>query len=144
MDDITPIPEEAWAAIHKIRQVVLAFVADDRHHHYVLTNELLEEEIDYVIYDQVKKAAEDRGSIFIPVKFKVSHDEHHKRITNPQRKDRFKETKYPIERIKKGMISVEHPNLLVLDVTELTPKESADKILEFVGKIQRDSKRKEK
>ncbi len=131
----TSIPEEAWEAIHKIRHAILEFVAQDWHNNYVLTNELLEEEIDHTIYNQVQKTAENRGSIFVPIKLLLSDIEHQKRITNPQRKERFKETYYPLERFKKGIITIYHPNLMTLDVTDLTPKESAERILAFVDKI---------
>jgi len=136
LDGVTPIPENAWEAIRKIREVVLNFVVQDRTSPYVFTNELLEEEYDYAIYNQVKNAAEQRGSSFIPVKLKISLDEHSKRIRNLERKERFKETTISHDRVKKGMIKISHPNLLELEATHLNAAQAASAILEFVEEIK--------
>lgn len=135
LDGTTPIPEEAWEAIHKIREAVLDFIVQDRRYNYVLTNELLEDDYDHSLFNQVKQLSEDRGSLLIPVILVVSDEEHQKRMTNPQRKDCLKETIYPPERFKKGLISIDHPNLMTLDVTDLTPRESAETIKALVGDI---------
>jgi hypothetical protein len=135
LESTTPIPEEAWDAIHKIREAVLDFIAQDRKNNYVLTNELLEDDYDHVLFNQVKHVAEKKGSLLIPIILVVSDEEHQKRMTNPQRKDRLKETTYPAERFKKGLISIDHPNLMTLDVSDLTPRESAETINVFVGNI---------
>lgn len=135
IDGATPIPKKAWDAIHKIREAVLDFVVQDRRHNYVLTNELLEDDYDHSLFNQVKQLSEDRGSLLIPIILVVSDEEHQKRMTNPQRKDRLKETTYPAERFKKGLISIDHPNLMTLDVSDLTPRESAETIKALVGNI---------
>lgn len=137
LDGVTPIPENAWEAIRKIREAVLNFIVQDRTSHYVFTNQLLEEEYDHTIYKQVKNAAEQRGSLFIPIKIKVSHDEHNKRIGNLERKERFKETTIAHDRVKKGMIKISHLNLLELDASHLSAPQSASVILEFVEEIRR-------
>ena len=136
LDGKTPIKENAWETIGEIRKSVLGFVCQDGLSNYVFTNQLLEEKIDYLIYNQVKNAAEARGSIFIPVKLTISAEsEHKKRISNPQRKERFKETTLPLDRIAKGLIQIQHPNLKELDVTNLTPEQAAAHLLEFVKEI---------
>lgn len=134
---LTTIPEEAWEAISKIREAVLDYIALDREHNYVLTNELLEDESDHQIFNQVKMIAERRKSLFVPIKLEISDNEHEKRMTNPQRLERFKETRYPVERFKAGLISVDHPHLTTLDVTVLTPQQAAEKILETVVKFNK-------
>lgn len=135
LERLATIPEEAWEAISKIRMAVLDFIGLDREHNYVLTNELLEDEIDHQIFNQVKLVAERRDSLFIPIKLVISDKEHEKRITNPQRLERFKETRYPVERFKTGLICVDHPNLTTLDVTDLSPQQAVEKILAIFKKF---------
>lgn len=135
LDGTTPIKVDAWKAINEIRKSVLGFVCQDTQSNYVFTNQLLEEKIDHVIYNQVKNTAEARESIFIPVKLIISDEsEHKKRISNPQRKERFKETTLPLDRIAKGLIQIQHPNLKYLDITHLTPAQVVKHLLEFMQK----------
>ncbi len=132
LDDITPIKENAWETIGEIRKSILGFVCQDTLSNYVFTNELQEEKCDHVIYNQVKNAAEARGSIFIPVKLIINDESEHKeRISNPQRKERFKKTTLPLDRIAKELIQIQHPNLQELDVTNLTPGQAVERLLEF-------------
>jgi hypothetical protein len=137
LNGVSPIPDNAWEAIRKIREAVLNFVVQDIASHYVFTNELLEEEYDYAIYNQVKNAAEQRGSLFIPVKITVSLEEHNKRIGNLERKERFKETTIAHNRVKKGMIKVSHSNLLELDGSDLSASQAAAAILLYVSEISK-------
>lgn len=99
---------------------------------YVLTNELYDCEDDQKIYAQVKNMAEKRKSIFIPVKLVISPEEHMKRITNPQRRERYKTTNADGAHSHRETIYIDHPNLLELDVTKLSEKEAAEAILSFV------------
>ena len=134
LDGKTPIPKNIWDIIAEIRTSVLRYVSSDLKSNYIFTNELLEEKHDRIIYDQVKKSAEERGSIFIPIILHISPEEHAKRIENPKRKERFKETMFPKDRYLKGLINVNHPNLKKLVVTDLSVVEAAKKILEIVQK----------
>lgn len=130
LDGITPIPEKAWASIEKIRKILLDFISKDLKSNYVFTNELYEAEYDRVIYNQVKGAAEKRGSLFVPVKLNVSFEERKRRITNPERLERFKTTNLAEVQMQQEFIKIDHPHLLELDVTDLGAVQAAEKILD--------------
>lgn len=132
LDGITPIPGNAWACIEIIRQTVLDFVSRDQKSNYVFTNELYEVEHDRVIYNQVKKAAEKRRSLFVPVKLSASIEERARRITNPDRLARLKTTNLAELQTRQEVIKIDHPHLLELDVTSLSPSQASAEILNFV------------
>jgi hypothetical protein len=138
LDGITPIPEKAWASIEGIRKAILDFVSQDPKSNYVFTNELYEVDHDRLIYNQVKGAAEKRGSLFVPVKLNVSLEERKQRITNPERLDRFKTTNLAEIQINKELIKIAHPHLLELDVTDLSAREVAKEILNLIENLKND------
>ena len=47
LDEGTPIPDRAWNAIEKIRQVILNFIAQQPPANYVFTNVILEDDEDH-------------------------------------------------------------------------------------------------
>ncbi len=132
LDGITPIPEKAWASIEGIRKAILDFVSQDPKSNYVFTNELYEVEHDRSIYHQVKEAAENRGSLFIPVKLNVSLEERKRRITNLERLQRFKTTNLSEVQTQQEFIKIDHSHLLELDVTDLSAVQAAEKILVLI------------
>lgn len=136
LDGVTPISDKAWASIESIRKSVLDFVSQDQQTNYVFTNELYEVEHDRVIYARVKGAAEKRGSLFVPVKLSISVEERKRRITNPERHTRFKTTNLAEIKIQQEVIKIDHPNLLEVDVTDLSASEAAEKILFFVKHLK--------
>ncbi|MBY0501530.1 MAG: hypothetical protein K2P93_05960 [Alphaproteobacteria bacterium] len=136
LDGMTQIPENAWACVRKIRHIILDFVAQDSKSNFVFTNELLEHENDWKVYGLVKETAEKRGSLFIPLKLTLSLDEHKKRITNSDRKARFKTTNPAELYEKKKLIEIDHSHLLEMDVTDLNPMQAASKILDFIESLK--------
>lgn len=126
------VPECAWKAIRKIRTNIFDFLSLEPQNNYVLTNCLAENEYDHSIFDQVEEMASKRESVFMPVKLLISQEENAKRIQNPARRQRFKsidpETAY--SNSSEGLINIDHPNLLELDVTNVSALEAAEKILE--------------
>jgi hypothetical protein len=130
-----PFPEFVWDAIERIRNAVFWFISEEKDNNYVLTNELYEDEYDHKIYHQVKELAAKRGSLFVPVKLNISYEENARRIVNPERADRYKSLKMS-EHHTKPLISVDDPNLLELDVTNLSANEAANQILCFIKEKQ--------
>ncbi len=104
-----PIPEAAWQSIQQIRQATLDFMAQDLRSHYVLTNALHNTGYDRHLYTEVKKAAELRKSLFLPVQLTLAH-----------KRD-------PIE-----ALPITHPHLKNLDITTLTPIDTAKILLDWV------------
>jgi len=139
LDGITPISEKAWASIATIRTAVMGFVSSDKSSNFVFTNELYDVEIDYIIYNQVKNAAVMRGSLFIPIKLNVSLEERARRITNPERRTRFKTTKLAETHSKREFIKIDHPYLLEIDVSDLSAEQAAGAILNFIDDVKNES-----
>ena len=140
LDGVTPIPENAWAPVRKIRKIILEFISFDEESNYIFTNELFEAENDWRVYRQVKETADKRGSLFIPVKLAVSPDERARRITNPERLARFKTTNLAEIQLKKELIKIDNPHLLELDVTNLRPVQASTEILNYVESVKSDKK----
>lgn len=136
LDGVTPIPENAWEAIRKIREVVLNFISQQPPSDYVFTNVLLEDEEDRAFYDSMQNEAEARGSIFVPIKLCISSVEHERRISHPERQAKFKAMSISKRDIQKGLLNMNHPHLQELDVTHLTAAQAASTILEFVEGIK--------
>ncbi|MBY0461882.1 MAG: hypothetical protein K2Q34_01715 [Alphaproteobacteria bacterium] len=136
LDGVTPIPEKAWVPVRQIRKIILEFISQDQKSNYIFTNELFEAENDWRVYTQVKETAEKRNSLFIPIKLTLSPEERKKRIINPDRLARFKSTSLTEIHIKKELIKINHPHVLEIDVTNLSPLQAASKILNFVGCIK--------
>lgn len=130
------IPDFGWDAIGRIRGIVLQFLVQVPENNYVLTNNLYENEGDKGLFEQVKQMAALRNSFFVPVRLLVSKTEHAKRITQPERKSRWKtiDTKSVYDEIP--LLSIIHPYFLELDVTDVTPLQAAEKIVNHIRKIQ--------
>ena len=132
LDSSDQVPENAWNAIGKIRAATLEFIEQNNRDNYVFTNELLDVGHDRELFDLMKRTAEKRGSMFVPVKLIIDHDEMSRRIAFPERKDRFKSQAICEEDIAKGLIEVTHPNMQILDVTKLSAVMAAKEILNTV------------
>lgn len=134
-DGFTSIPEFAWDAIGKIRNNIFDFLSIEQINNYVLTNVLFETEGDRQLFREVKNLAQKRGSIFVPVKLIISTEENIIRIQNKERRDRFKSIDKEDAYSKEQLINIQHPNLLELDVSNLSAEEVAKKILYHVQSI---------
>lgn len=126
------IPSYGWNAIGKIRNIIFDFMKIERDNNYVLTNCLYEDEGDKNCYSQVEQIAVSRGSLFVPVKLLISEEEHLKRITQETRKLRYKSIDPEDVYSKQPLINIVHPNLLELDVSELSAEAAAARILSYI------------
>jgi len=135
-DGFKKIPNSAWDAIGAIRDTVFDFISNETENNYVFTNVLEENEGDRALFRQVEQLAAKRNSLFIPVKFSISEEEHIKRMQQPSRLLRFKTINLEDVNSKEGLIKCTHPNLLELDVTNLSPQDVAHNILEHLENIQ--------
>jgi broad-specificity NMP kinase len=131
-DGFGTIPEFAWDSVKKIRDTVFEFIASEKERNYILTNCLFEDEGDKNLYEQVESMAIKRDAIFVPVKLSVSKEEHLMRITQPSRRERWKSIDANYVDSKVPLLTVKHPNLLELDVTNLSAMNAADKIFQYV------------
>jgi len=135
-DGLSSIPCFAWNAIKRIRDGVFYFISIEPHNNYVLTNVLYEDEGDQSLFYQVQEMAAKRNSLFIPVKLHISVSEHVKRITNEERKVRYKSIDVNDAYSEQSLLQISHPNLMELDVSDVSAKSAAQKILTHIENIQ--------
>lgn len=137
------LPERIWDNVDKIWEAVLDTMVhiSPAEYSFVLTNVLLNDDPgDLRLYNNIKSTAEQRNACFVPVKLTISDvEEHRKRITTEERRDRFKEVnpnspeKYAT---RKQILEFEHPNKFILDVTQLPATEAAAKIIQHAITMQ--------
>lgn len=136
-DGYTKIPDFAWESIGRIRAEIFDFLTKIPESNYVLTNNLYEDDGDSSLYAQVKKMAETRGSLFVPVRLLINQDEHLKRVTNPNRRERWKSIDPQDVYDKTPLLSIIHPNLLELDISNLSPEYAAQTIMNHIKILSR-------
>jgi hypothetical protein len=134
-DGKTLLPQRIWDNVGRIWEAVMDTIIhiSPPHYSFVLTNALSDQgENDRAWFERVKSAAEQKKAVFVPVRLSCSVEEMEKRIVQPDRKARMKETnpESPKRNAENHtVLSVDHPNLLNLDVTNLTPGNAAAAIL---------------
>lgn len=131
-DGYAKIPDFAWEAIGNIRRCVLTFLAKEQDNSYILTNNLYEDAGDKVCYAEVVYTAEARGSLFIPIRLLIDQDEHLRRVTNPSRRNRWKSIDPQDVYDETPLISISHTNLLELNVSNLSPENAAEAIMNHI------------
>jgi hypothetical protein len=132
-DGYAKIPDFAWDSIATIRTEILNFLTKVPNRNYILTNCLAETDEDREMYEQVENMAKARGSIFIPVKFGITKDEHLNRLTKPERRDRWKSIDPRDAEDNDPLLSIQHSNLLILEISDLEPDIVAEKIIKHVN-----------
>ena len=132
-DGYTKIPAFAWEAIAKIRTNIYDFLTKVPENNYVLTNCLDESLEDRALYEQVESMAIARSSLFVPVQLKISKEEHLKRLTNPERRKRWKSID-PQEAEDNGpLLSISHHNVIELEISNLSPQAAAKHIMNHIN-----------
>jgi hypothetical protein len=141
-DGKTTLPKDIWDYTGRIGDVVREAVvklapADEN---FVFTNFLTEESPkDHAIYGKIAAVAEQRNSLFVPVRLLCDLDALQSRITNLDRHERMKMTDAVgiAETFKKfTVLNPVHPHKIELDVTGLEARAAAEMILERVGQGQ--------
>ena len=137
-DGVTPLPLKVWENVGKIWDAVLDTLVNvtPPDFSFVLTNALFDSEGDRAWFKEIEAMAKTRNAKFVPVLLRVSVEEHQKRIVQPERKKRIKETdpKSPARyALLNNLYVPDHPNLLTLDVSDMPPSESAQIILNYLS-----------
>lgn len=134
------VTEEVWVQVRKVRAAVMETIATlaPPSLNYILTNVLYEEdEGDREIYAQVAVMAQRRKAKFFPIVLTCAVDAHLERIAVPERALRSKLTDPTF--MKKDLAEgcavyrPAHPNLIEIDVTDLSAAEAAAAIVERVS-----------
>lgn len=138
VDGKTPLPREVWKHAGDIGRVVFECVRtlSPPDFSFVLTNALYDDQIeDHEWFAEIAGLAAERRALFVPVRMILTdNDEHRRRVTDPRREQRMKETDpaAPEKYSGREVLNPNHPHLLTLDVTNLTSAETAEKILSHV------------
>lgn len=135
LDGKTPLPARIWDNVIKIWDAVADTMVhiSPREFSFVLTNGLFEgDDEDRKHMLNMKRVADERGGIYIPVRLVISDiDEHIRRITAAGRSARMKETDpaAPHKYASREVLKTGLPTELTLDVARLAPADAARKIL---------------
>ena len=135
LDGKTPLPPRIWDNVIKIWDAVADTMIhiSPREFSFVLTNGLFEgDDEDRKHMLNMKRVAEERDGIYIPVRLVISDvAEHVKRITAPNRNARMKETDpdAPLKYASRAVLQTGLATELTLDVTQLSPNDAARRIL---------------
>lgn len=140
LDGTTKISEDAWGAIRSIRSTILNFMPEHAHPSlsFIFTNVLGDNDDDKNIYTIVKTAAEKRGSTFVPVVLTCDEEENKRRIVLPEREKNMKMTDAAgLSQLRQleTLLIPDHPNLIQVDVTRISPAEAAGRIKDHALKI---------
>jgi hypothetical protein len=137
-DGVTPLPDEVWAQVAKIREAVLETIATlaKPETSFVFTHEGVEDDpVDQAVFESIRSAAARRGARFVPVRLLCEESELVRRIQSPERAGLLKCVD-PADAINKSrhhvVLDPKLPATLTLDVTIRTPEDSAAAILAHV------------
>ena len=130
--------EKGWDALTKARGVIFDTIANacPSESSFVITYELLNNNVYHqAIFNEIADLAKKRNASFIPVRLICDLDELIKRLTHEKRKNYYKtqdvaliKARFAQDEVFKSQLATE----LTLDVSKLTPNESASKILSWV------------
>ena len=126
-DGVTPLPAPVWDKVKQIRRLVYGAIRElaPPHLSFIFTMELRQNNpADHFSFNEVKKLAAARGSLFVPFRLVCDVEELCRRVTSPERAERLKEI-CP-ERARKKfaeemVLNPLHPNLRTIDVTDKSP-----------------------
>ena len=139
-DGYAKIPDFAWDSIAAIRAEIFSFLEKELENSYVLINCLAETDGDKELYEQVKRLAEARASLFVPVQLRLNKEEHLKRITRPDRRERWKSIDPQDAEDNNSLLAISHPNKIELDISNLTAEDAADSIMKHIKILQRNER----
>ncbi len=139
-DEKPQISEFAWSCVERVRDIVLDFISHDKVNNYILTNVLIDaEDEDNKIFKKVEAMAKMKNATLIPVKLFASHEIHCQRIRNIERSKLFKSRDIEDTKSYSHLLKISHKNLLELDTTHLTAKESAIEIEKHIKKTKQNN-----
>lgn len=141
-DGKTPLPSRVWQNCKQVWRAVLDTMIHiaPADYNFVLTNKLLENDTeDRAWFKEVETAATTKKAHFVPVRMICSVKEMEKRIVRPERKERLKQTDplAPARYVQNDeILKIDHPNLLNIDVTNLSASQAAQQILNHARSLQ--------
>ena len=142
-DGVTPLPQEIWAKLKRVRQVVYETIGElsSPELSFVFTIQLIEEDPDdHKAFADLVDLAAARRSVFVPIRLICELEELCRRIASPGRAAMLKQITAEAARRRaesKSVLLPQHPNLRTIDVTRKSASDSAAEILDYVMSIAR-------
>lgn len=138
-DGKTRLSPNIWKEVAKVRHAVYDAITHvaPKTMNFILTNRLAEyDSEDKKIYLQVEAIAKNRNSHFFPIRILCDKEMIAARIVQEERKFRFKQIVPEIDEYYEifEVLKPDHPCALELDVSSITAREAADRILQHVRK----------
>ena len=137
VDGVTPLPPEIWPRVSMVRAAALETVAQlsPRHWSFIFTNFIRGEDLsEEAAFLDMVRVAEARDSVFVPVVLRCATAELQRRIVGDDRRQRLKLVD-PVAGARYNEelpgFRTDHPNLLELDVTSISPLEAAHTIVRW-------------
>lgn len=140
-DGKTPLPPSVWINCKSIWRIVFDTMLNiaPPENNYVLTNYLCSDESDSTWYIEVEKMAADKSALFVPVLLTCAPEEMTRRVVAPERKEQLKLTcpERLLHYVKlKPLLKISHPNLLTLDITDISPENASQAILDHARSLK--------
>ena len=138
-DGSTRIPGYVWESVRMVRTAVLNTIRQANcHDGYIFTNVLMEDFPGHMeLYAEVRDTARAKGMAFCPVRLSIELDELCSRMATPERALMMKDTN--VENARKTYdrwkTFIPPDNYLELQVTDLSPRQSADRIIDWVRSV---------
>jgi hypothetical protein len=140
-DGKTKLPEAVWTQVWRVHEAVMETIATLARpgRNFVFTHEgIAGEPYDRDKYEAIRSASERRQARLVPVRLICEGEELARRVQSPGRAERFKSTN-----AEKALRRGEHetvfdprtPETLTLDVTRLSPEQSAAAIIAHIRRI---------
>ncbi|AMQ28329.1 TPA: hypothetical protein KKX32_000365 [Legionella pneumophila] len=140
------LDEKGWSVLNQARDVIFNTIAEvaPQDSNFVITNELLANNPWHQeFFNKVLATAKKRQSNLVPVRLVCELDELINRVRSPNRKKYYKTQDVALiqQRFKDDEVFYSSlPTEYTLDVTHLTPKEAAEKILHWLDKQSKEQK----
>ncbi|TBY86466.1 AAA family ATPase [Rhizobium leguminosarum] len=133
-----PLPKGIWEYTGRVRQAVLDAITaySGPSANFIFTHAGVEgDERSARTYQQFVEAARQRAAVFVPVRLLCAEEELARRVSSPARRDHLKTTDVETSRSRSQqavVLNLPHQHALTLDVTFISPLESAAAIRDHV------------
>lgn len=141
-DGVTPLPAPVWDKVKQIRRIVYDSIRElaPPNLSFIFTMELRQNNpADHFSFNELKKLAAARGSLFVPFRLVCDVEELCRRVTMPERAERLKEISPERARKKSAedkVLNPLHPNLRTIDVTDKSPNGGVASIIKEITLIR--------
>ncbi|MBN9981562.1 AAA family ATPase [Rhizobium laguerreae] len=138
LDDAAPLPKGVWEYTGRVRQAVLDAITaySGPSGNFIFTHAGVEgDERSMRTYQQFFDAAGQCAAVFVPVRLLCAEEELARRVSSPARRDHLKTTDVETSRNRSQqavVLDIPHQHALTLDVTFMSPSESAAAIRDHV------------